>query len=109
MKVLDGSCSQLRVHSSTPKHISFKFCTPKLSGFKVLLVDDPEPTQESDVKVVDILKISGYSLCKISGGWFLPSTLTNEYCSQGTRSNRKPLLNVRLQVSTYIPDYLHST
>ena len=29
-------------------------------GFKTLLVDDPKPIQDLDVKVVDILKINMY-------------------------------------------------
>lgn len=36
-----------------------------LWGLKVLLVDDPRPTPEPDVKVLDILKINMDLLCKI--------------------------------------------
>jgi hypothetical protein len=34
------------------------------------MVDDPEPSREADVKVVDILKINLYLLCKILEYWF---------------------------------------
>ena len=37
---------------------------------KVSLVDGPNLTQEPCVKVVDILKINMYLLCKILGCWF---------------------------------------
>ena len=39
----------------------------KLWCFKVLLVDDPKQAHELDVKVVNILKIIIYILCKIFG------------------------------------------
>lgn len=37
----------------------------KLEKFKVLVIEDPKPTQQPNVKVVNILRTNMYFLCKI--------------------------------------------
>lgn len=40
------------------------------NGFRVFLIDYPEPPQGNDVQVVDTLKIDMYLLYKIVECWF---------------------------------------
>lgn len=46
--------------SSAPKYVFFEICMQNVEGFKAFLVDDPKPSREPDVKVVDVFKINMY-------------------------------------------------
>lgn len=48
--------------------------------FNIILIDDPKPSWEPDVKAVDILKINMDLLCKIHGCWFYMLYLTCCFC-----------------------------
>ena len=56
---------------NTPKYVFFKFHKHKVLRVQSFIGDDPKPSWEVDVKVVDILKINVALLCKIFAYWFL--------------------------------------
>ena len=55
------------MHQNTPY---LDFVCKSHKGSKFVLVDDPKPTLDPDIKVVDILKIKLYLLCKNFARWF---------------------------------------
>lgn len=68
--MLNDSRQQLTRDSNPPRFVLCKFHIEQLEGFKIVLVENPVPTEEHDVKVMDILKTNMYLLCMILVCWF---------------------------------------